>query len=252
MAGFLILGASSDIAADLARRLHAAGHQTLLAARNVDRLSDLAAETDSDTVEFDAADGDSVTAAFEAAKERFGPFENGGGFAGAANMVGSFLMKAAHLTSDEEWRATLAANLDSAFYCVRAAGRTMREGGSVVLMGSVAGRIGIHSHEAIAAAKAGVTGLTISAAATYANRGLRFNCVSPGLTRTKLTERVWRNDAAAEASRDMHALHRLGEPGDVAAAVTFLLDPAHDWITGQELGVDGGLSAVVTKNQKRA
>ncbi len=50
----------------------------------------------------------------------------------------------------------------------------------------------------------------------------------------------------------MHALHRLGEPGDVAAAVHFLLDPANGWITGQEIGVDGGMSAVVVKNQKRS
>ncbi|MFH5802510.1 SDR family NAD(P)-dependent oxidoreductase [Alienimonas sp. DA493] len=257
MPGFLILGASSDIAADLTRRLHAAGHQTLLAARDVDSLTNLAAETDSQTVRFDAADGASVQAAFEAAQEQFGPFQRGegrggGGFAGAANMVGSFLMKAAHLTTDEEWADTLRTNLDSAFHCVRAAGKTLRDGGSVVLMGSVAGRIGIHSHEAIAAAKAGVAGLSRSAAATYAHRGLRFNCVSPGLTQTKLTQRVWKSEPAAEASRDMHALHRLGEPGDVAAAVAFLLDPAHDWITGQEIGVDGGLSAVVVKNQKRS
>ena len=247
MPGFLLLGATSDIAADLARRLHAAGHTTLLAARDSGRLADLAGELNAETVECDALDGDAVVAAFKAAKEQFGDE-----FAGAANLCGSFLMKAAHLTTDEEWRSTIAANLDTAFHTVRAAGKTMRDGGSVVLMGSVAGRIGIHSHEAIAAAKAGVMGLTVSAAATYANRGLRFNCVSPGLTQTKLTARVWKNEAAAEASREMHALHRLGEPGDVAAAVHFLLDPANGWITGQELGVDGGLSAVVTKNQKRA
>ncbi len=171
MAGFLILGASSDIAADLARRLHAAGHRTLLAARDSGRLAGLAAELEADTFEYDATDGESVLAAFKAAKEAFGPLETGDGangdgktgdgFAGAANMVGSFLMKAAHITSDEEWRHTISTNLDSAFYCVRAAGKTMREGGSVALMGSVAGRIGIHSHEAIAAAKAGVMGLTL-------------------------------------------------------------------------------------------
>ena len=247
MPGFLILGATSDIAADLCRRLKADGHQLLLAARDEARLGGLAGELDSPHVLFDAKDGESVTAAFKQAKEAFGD-----DFQGAANLVGSFMMKGAHLTSDEEWRETIALNLDSAFYAVRGAGKTMRKGGSVVLMGSVADRIGIHSHEAIAAAKAGVVGLTISAAATYASRGLRFNVVSPGLTQTKLTARVWQNEAAADASRDMHALHRLGEPGDIARAVQFLLDPANSWITGQEISVDGGMSAVVTKNQKRA
>ena len=247
MAGFLILGATSDIAQDLGRRLNAAGHSLLLAARDESRLSALASELGAEHVAFDAKDGESVTAAFKKGKDLFDD-----DFAGAANLVGSFMMKGAHLTSDEEWRETIALNLDSAFYTVRGAGKTMRKGGSVVLMGSVADRIGIHSHEAIAAAKAGVVGLAKAAAATYASRGLRFNVVSPGLTQTKLTERVWKNEAAADASRDMHALHRLGEPGDIAAAVHFLLDPANDWITGQELSVDGGMSAVVTKNQKRA
>ena len=247
MPGYLLLGATSDIAQVVAKNLVGDGHRVLLAARDEARLGKLAEELDSPSILFDATRPDTVNAAFERARGEFGD-----DFAGAANLVGSFQMKAAHLTTDEDWRTTLALNLDSAFYCVRAAGKTLRDGGSVVLMGSVAARIGIHSHEAIAAAKAGVMGLTISAAATYAGRGLRFNCVAPGLTRTKLTERVWRNEAAAEASRDMHALHTLGEPADVAAAVRFLLDPANGWITGQVLGVDGGLSAVVTKNQKRA
>ena len=247
MPGYLILGATSDIARSVAKGLAADGHRLLLAVRDESALSQLAGELDAAHVTFDATDGDTVTAAFKQAKDDFGD-----DFAGAANMVGSFQLKAAHLTTDEDWRTTLALNLDSAFYCVRAAGKTMRHGGSIVLMGSVAARIGIHSHEAIAAAKAGVMGLTLSAAATYANRGLRFNCVAPGLTQTKLTERVWKNEAAAQASRDMHALGKLGEPDHVAAAVRFLLDPQNDWMTGQVLGVDGGLSAVVTKNQKRA
>ena len=244
-ANVLLLGATSDIAGVVAESLTSAGHRVFLAGRDREALRELADRLNAPHAEFDVDRPETVPAAFEAATEAFGELH------GVANMAGSFLMKPAHLTTDEEWHRTIRVNLDSAFYCVRAAGRAMRKGGSVVLMSSVAARTGIYGHEAIAAAKAGVIGLTYAAAATYAGRGLRVNCVAPGLTKTKLTERVWANESAAEASREMHALRRLGEPADVAAAVCFLLDPANAWVTGQVFGVDGGLSRVVTKNQHR-
>jgi NAD(P)-dependent dehydrogenase (short-subunit alcohol dehydrogenase family) len=123
----------------------------------------------------------------------------------------------------------------------------MSGGGSVVLVSTAAARTGIANHEAIAAAKGGVQGLMLSAAATYAARGLRFNCVAPGLTRTPLTAKLTANDASEKASLAMHALGRLGEPEDIARAICWLLDPANDWVTGQVLGVDGGLANLRTR-----
>jgi NAD(P)-dependent dehydrogenase (short-subunit alcohol dehydrogenase family) len=120
----------------------------------------------------------------------------------------------------------------------------MSQGGSVVLSSSVAARTGLANHEGIAAAKAGVTGLALAAAATYATRGLRFNVVAPGLVRTPLTSRLTSSEAALKASTAMHPLGRIGEPSDLASAYAFLLDPRHTWITGQVFGVDGGLSTV--------
>ncbi len=118
------------------------------------------------------------------------------------------------------------------------------EGGSIVLVSSAAAQIGLANHEAIAAAKGGIAGLTLSAAASYAPSGVRVNAVAPGLVQTKLTERLTSSERAEEASRAMHALGRLGEPEDVASAIAFLLDPANSWITGQVIGVDGGLGSV--------
>ena len=163
---------------------------------------------------------------------------------GVVNCAGSLLLKPAHLTSAEEWSETIETNLTSAFAVVRAAGRVMAGGGSVVLLSSAAARIGLSNHEAIAAAKAGVIGLTLSAAATYSSRGLRVNAVAPGLVSTPMTKRITGNPNASKASAALHALGRLGEAEDVARMIAMLLDPRQSWITGQVFGVDGGLSTV--------
>jgi NAD(P)-dependent dehydrogenase (short-subunit alcohol dehydrogenase family) len=182
------------------------------------------------------------TSEVEAAAAR--AVESTGRLDGIANCVGSLLLKPAHLTSDEEWEETLAKNLTSAFAAVRSAGRTMTDGGSVVLVSSAAARLGLASHEAIAAAKAGVIGLAQSAAATYAARGIRVNAIAPGLVRTPLTARITGSETALKASTALHALGRVGEPEEVAGAIDWILDPAQSWITGQVIGVDGGLSTV--------
>ena len=160
------------------------------------------------------------------------------------------MLKPAHLTTRAEWDAVIAQNLTTAFSTVRAAAPLMPNGGSIVLVSTAAARVGLASHEAIAAAKAGVEGLVRSAAATYAAKGLRVNGVAPGLVETPLSERITRNEASRKASEAMHALGRLGTPEDVASAIVWLLDPAQSWVTGQIIGVDGGLGAVRAKAGK--
>jgi NAD(P)-dependent dehydrogenase (short-subunit alcohol dehydrogenase family) len=123
----------------------------------------------------------------------------------------------------------------------------MNKGGSVVLVSSAAAMEGLANHETIAAAKAGILGLTLSAAATYAPMNLRVNAVAPGLTETPLTAALTGNETSRKFSEAMHALGRLGKPEDVARAIVFLLDPVNSWITGQVLAVDGGLSRVRPK-----
>ncbi len=167
-----------------------------------------------------------------------------GPIAGAVNCVGSFLLKPAHMTSEEEFAHQISVNLTTAFNTVKAAARHMPGGGSVVLLSSVAARAGLANHEAVAAAKAGVAGLALSAAASYVSRGLRFNVVSPGLVQTPMTENITRSETARKASLDLHPLGRLGEPSDIAAAIAYLLGPESAWVTGQTIGVDGGLSTL--------
>lgn len=119
-----------------------------------------------------------------------------------------------------------------------------KRGGSLVFVSSAAARIGLGNHEAIAAAKAGLIGLSLSAAATYGAQGIRVNCVAPGLIETPLTSRITSNEQSLKASQAMHVLGRIGRPDDVASAIQWLLDRDQSWITGQVIGVDGGLGTV--------
>lgn len=233
-------GATGGIGTAVSRLLTAGGYRLLIAGHTPEKLVALAQELDAPYYELDATKIAAVEACLTHGHDQLG------GLHGVVNCVGSVLLKPAHLTSEDEWSQTIALNLTSAFATVRAAAKTMRDGGSVVLMSSAAARLGLANHEAIAAAKAGVIGLAQSAAASYAARGLRFNAVAPGLVKTPMTERIWSNPKSAEASIAMHALGRLGEPEDVASLIAWLLDPKNDWVTGEVFSIDGGLSRVRT------
>jgi len=233
----LIVGAAGASGSATARLLAAAGHHLHLAGRDRPALEALASEIGAASVhEVDARDMAAVKALVDTVADAEGRLD------AVANLVGSILLKPAHLTTAEEWDDTIATNLTSAFAVVRAAAPRMREtGGSIVLASSAAAQTGIANHEAIAAAKGGIIALVRSAAATYGANGVRVNAVAPGLTRARMTARLVENEAQAEASRRMHVLGRLGEPEDIASLVSWLMDPSNSWVTGQTIGVDGGL-----------
>lgn len=236
----VIFGGSGGIGAALAQQLAGEGCRLTLVARGMGRLAALAAELGADADSADVTDAAATEACVARAVERRGRLD------GAVNCVGSVLLKPAHLTTDAEWAQTIAANLTSAFHVVRAVAPVMMRagGGSVVLVASAVALRGMVNHEAIAAAKAGVVGLARSAAATYARYGVRFNCVAPGLTRTPMTEGLWRQEANQRASVALHPLGRLGEAAEVAGAIRWFLAAEQSWVTGQVLAVDGGLSSV--------
>ena len=91
---------------------------------------------------------------------------------------------------------------------------------------------------------AGVIGLMLSAAASYARHGIRVNVVAPGLVETPLTSRITSSDRSREASVSIYPMKKLGTADDVAEMITWLLSPEHAWVTGQTFGVDGGLGTL--------
>jgi len=240
----VLLGATGGIGSATARLLAGSGARLVLAARDGDRLAALAAELGAGgpapkVHALDATDPGAVDALFTGAAQRHGRVD------GAANLVGSLLLKPAHRTSPEEFAQTVAQNLSTAFWTVRSAARVMqRTGGSIVLLSSAVARVGTVNHEAIAAAKGGVQGLALAAAATYATKGIRVNTVAPGMTETPMTARLTADPTSRAVSARLHAMNTIGQPEDVAGAVAWLLDPAQRIVTGQTLGVDGGLGSL--------
>lgn len=237
--GYLVIGAGGGIGKATCDLLLKGGNQVVGAVRDIGAI---AAGLKVDGVDYrsvDAEDWDSVDALFEDL------IAEGFPLSGVALCVGSILLKPAHLTRKEEFDGVISKNLSSAFATVRAGSKSLsKTGGSIVLVSTAAAQHGLANHEAISAAKAGVEGLVRSAAATYARRQIRVNCVAPGLVRTPLSERITANPSSLEMSEKMHPLGRIGEAIEVARAITWLLSSDQGWITGQTIGVDGGLSSL--------
>ena len=145
---------------------------------------------------------------------------------------------------------TFSLNVVGAAEAIKAALPGLKKGGSaadpasIVLFSSVAARHGLSNHAVIAAAKAGVEGLTVSLAAEFAPT-IRVNCVAPSLTLSEMSKSMTDNEKMAEAIAKAHPLPRLGNPEDSAQAAAYLLSSHSMWTTGMILPVDGGRSAIL-------
>lgn len=238
MKTLLITGASSGVAQGIARELAAQGWQVARVCRDISRLD---GDT-SDSLAADVSTEAGAQQAIEFAAARFG------GLPGAvANCAGSSLIAPIGRTSEAQYRAVMAANLDTAFFVSRAYAMALasaKQGGSLLLFSSVVAATGVANHAAIAAAKGGIESLTRSLAADFSAIGMRVNCIAPGLMRTPMTTRMLANEASVKQVSAQYPLGRHGEVADAAALAGFLLSDAAGWITGQVIGLDGGFSAV--------
>ena len=143
--------------------------------------------------------------------------------------------------TDEQWDAVLDTNLKGAFNCIRAASRQMlrQRSGRIINIASVMGLIGNIGQANYSASKAGMIGLTKTAARELGSRGITVNAVAPGFIQTAMTEEL--PEQVRENIGKQIPLVRLGTPEDVAGVVVFLCSDAASYITGQVLNVDGGM-----------
>lgn len=142
---------------------------------------------------------------------------------------------------DEDWDAVLDTNLKAVFRLARAAIKPMmkQRQGRIINITSVVGASGNPGQANYAAAKAGVAGMSRALARELGSRGITVNCVAPGFIDTDMTAQL--PEAQQQALLSQIPLGRLGKPDDVAQAVAFLASPQADYITGQELHVNGGM-----------
>jgi 3-oxoacyl-[acyl-carrier protein] reductase len=144
--------------------------------------------------------------------------------------------------SEEDFDRVIDVNLKGAWNFMKAATRPlMKSGGRIVNIASIVGLTGNAGQANYAASKAGLIGLTRSLAKELAGRGVCVNAVAPGFIETDMTAAIVDDNAAAELAKSI-PLGRIGRADEIAAAVDFLLGPGGDYITGQTLVVDGGLS----------
>ncbi len=183
----------------------------------------------------DVADPDSAAGVVAQAMERFGKVD--------------LLVNNAGITRDtlimrmtaEQWREVLDTNLSGAFYMTKAVVKEMlrAKSGRIINITSVSGQAGNAGQANYSSAKAGMIGLTKATAREVASRGITVNAVAPGFITTELTADL--PDAIKEGVKAQTPLGRFGEPQEIAAAVVYLASREASYVTGQVLGVDGGL-----------
>ncbi len=200
---------------------------------SVKRLSESGAEVFG--VVADVTDADQVSTLVKSVTEKYGSIDVLVNNAGVTR--DTLLVR----MSEADWDLVLKVNLKGAFLMTQAVAKVMmkQRSGKIVSISSVVGLMGNAGQANYSASKAGLLGLTKSAARELAGRGICVNAVAPGFIETEMTAKL--SDNAKAAFLNGIPLKRAGQPHDIARTVLFLSSSASDYITGQVLGVNGGL-----------
>ncbi len=234
----LVTGASGGIGGEIARALHKAGAAVTLSGTRLAPLEALAAELGerAHVLSCDLSDAASVEALPKAAAARMGSVDV------LVNNAGITRDNLFMRMSDEEWQSVLDVNLTSTFRLCRGVLRGMMKArwGRIVNISSVVGATGNPGQGNYAASKAGMVGMSKSLAAEVASRGITVNCVAPGFIATAMTEKL--NDEQRGRILTQIPAGRMGEAGEIAAAVLYLASPEAGYVTGATLHVNGGMA----------
>jgi 2-hydroxycyclohexanecarboxyl-CoA dehydrogenase len=236
----LVTGGASGIGAAISRRLAAEGAEVVIGDVNVDGAREVGADIGAEAALLDVADPGASASVVDA----HGPFQI------LVNNAGTDDFAFFTDMTPERWRRLLAINLEGVFACTHAVLPAMQEGGygRIVSIASEAGRVGSKGSAVYSAAKGGVIAFTKTIARENARFGINANAIAPGPINTPLLNAARTlgdvGERIIETMRQATQMRRLGEPDEVAAAVAFLASDDASFITGETLGVSGGLGMV--------
>lgn len=231
MAGdYVIVGGSNGIGLEITRRLVTAGQAVTVLSRSNESL---AAFPSVSHVHWDATSD-------EIASEQLP-----NSIAGLVYCPGSINLRPFSSLKPDMFRADFELNVMGAIKSIQASlpGLKAEGASSILLFSTVAVQQGMPAHASIAVSKGAIEGLTRTLA-TELSPGIRVNCLAPALTETKMTERFFRDAERAKALGEKYPMARTGTPSDLAAMACLLLSAEAGWITGQVIGVDGGMSTI--------
>ena len=236
----LVTGASGGIGGAIAKALHGAGAQVMLAGTRADALQALAAELKdrAHVATADLSDAASLEALVKNAEAAMGRVDILVNNAGITRDTLMLRMR------DEDWLKVIEVNLTATFRLSRAVLRSMMKNrwGRIISITSIVGVTGNPGQANYAASKAGMIGLTKSLAAEVASRAITANCIAPGFITTPMTDAL----TAEQKARLMGGIPagRFGTPADIAAAALYLASEEAAYVTGQTLHVNGGMAMI--------
>ena len=237
----IITGASRGIGAEIAKAIAQAGASVIINYANNRSAADLIVSEiknlggNAIPVRTDVGDSVEVKALFDAAITHFGKIDI------LINNAGTAIFKAIQDTSDEELDRIFAINVKGTFYCLREAATRLSNGGRIINISSSVTRLILPTYGAYAATKGAVEQLTRVFAKEVGPRGITVNSISPGPTNTELFLEG-KSEETIQRLASMSAFGRIGETEDIAKVVLFLASEGAAWVTGQNIGVNGGIA----------
>ena len=244
----MVTGTSRGLGQYLGRALARAGADLIITSRRKEALEDFRREVESlgrraVPVELDVRDRASIQRATEEAHRAFGRIDI------LVNNAGCNVRKPALEVTWDDWNLVLDTNLRGTFFVAQAVARRMipRRYGRIINIGSVTCVFGYAGLGPYTASRGGVKQLTMSLADDWGPHGITVNCLAPGWFKTKQNEVLYQNQEWVDYICDRIPLKRPGKPTDLEGAVVFLASDASEYITGQTLLIDGGISTGATK-----